>query len=155
LHGAVEGGEGRRLNEEEEGRWVGSLEEAAAVGVAALRCNSSGGRGVPVLEHPLDVVVVLRGEGVLGRLELGAERKGGVWRRWARLICDAVGSGGLVVGGSMRLRGRGSVGPGRGARGWHTHRRRATDAETGKGGGGPVGPRYSPKTAFPSPKNLK
>jgi hypothetical protein len=35
-----------------------------------------------VLEHPLDEVVVLRGGGVLRRLELGAERKGGVVRRW-------------------------------------------------------------------------
>jgi hypothetical protein len=64
-HGGVEGGEGGRLIEEEEGRRVGSLEEGGTVRVEALQPNFSKGRGIPVLEHPLDGVVVLRG-GVLG-----------------------------------------------------------------------------------------
>jgi hypothetical protein len=42
-HGGVEGGEGGRLNEEEEGRRVGLLEEGGAAG--ALQPNSSEGRG--------------------------------------------------------------------------------------------------------------
>jgi hypothetical protein len=44
-HGGVEGGEGGRLNEEEEGRRVGSPEEGGAAGVAALRHNPGKGRG--------------------------------------------------------------------------------------------------------------
>jgi hypothetical protein len=44
-HGGVEGGKGGRLNEEEEGRRVGSLEEGGTAGVAALRPNSGEGRG--------------------------------------------------------------------------------------------------------------
>jgi hypothetical protein len=59
--GRAEGGEGGRLIEEEEGCRVSSPEEGGMVGVAALRPNSYEGRGVPVLEHPLDV-----GRGVKG-----------------------------------------------------------------------------------------
>jgi hypothetical protein len=70
-HGGVEGGEGGRLIEEEEGRRVGSLEEGGTVGVEALQPNFSEGRGIPVLEHPLDGVVVLRGG--------GGARVTGVW----------------------------------------------------------------------------
>jgi hypothetical protein len=36
-HRGVEGGEGSRLNEEEEGHRVGLLEEGGAIGAAALR----------------------------------------------------------------------------------------------------------------------
>jgi hypothetical protein len=60
-HGGVEGGEGGQLKEEEEGCRVSSSEEGGAAGVVALRRNSDLGRGVPVLEHPLDGVGVLRG----------------------------------------------------------------------------------------------
>jgi hypothetical protein len=55
---------------------VGSLEKVGAAMVAALWRNPGEGLGVPVLEHPLDGVMVLRG-GVLRRPELGAEEKGG------------------------------------------------------------------------------
>jgi hypothetical protein len=53
---------------------------------------------------------------VLGRLELGAERKGGVVRRWGgRGASTAVGRHGVVGSGA--------------------HGQRATDAETGEGVG--------------------
>jgi hypothetical protein len=62
-HGGVEGGEGGRLNEEEDGRMVGSQKEGGAAGVVALRHNPGEGKGVSVLEHPLDGIGVLRGDG--------------------------------------------------------------------------------------------
>jgi hypothetical protein len=62
-HGGVEGGEGGQFNEEEEGCRVGLPEEGGTTGVAALWPNSSERRGVPIVEHPLDGVVVLRGWG--------------------------------------------------------------------------------------------
>jgi hypothetical protein len=45
-HGGVEGGEGGRSIEEEEGRRVSSPEEDGTVGVVALRPNSGEGRGL-------------------------------------------------------------------------------------------------------------
>jgi hypothetical protein len=44
-HGGVEGGEGGRSIEEEEGHRVGSPEEDGTTGVVALRPNSGEGRG--------------------------------------------------------------------------------------------------------------
>jgi hypothetical protein len=49
--------------------------------VVALRLNSGEGRGVPVLEHPLDGVVVLTGGGACARVAgvgSGKEKGGGV-----------------------------------------------------------------------------
>jgi hypothetical protein len=80
-HGGVEGGEGGRLNEEEEGRRVGSPEEGGAAGVAALRHNPGKGRGSPCSSTLWTRWWCVRG-GVLRRPELGAERKGGRGGEW-------------------------------------------------------------------------
>jgi hypothetical protein len=80
--------------------------------------------------------------GVLRRLELGAEKKGG-WaqRRRVCFIGDAAGSGGWVTGGATRGRGMGGVGPAqrsggaawpamaRPRRSWAVHARAACDRQ--------------------------
>jgi hypothetical protein len=67
----------------------------------------SKGRGVPVLEHHLDGVMVLRGRGVLRRPEVGAERKWGRGSDGAPFIGDTAGSGGWVAGDATRRQGMG------------------------------------------------
>jgi hypothetical protein len=83
-HGGVEGGEGGRLIEEEEGRRVGSPEDDGTVGVVALQPNSGEGRGLGAQAlsgwgHGV------KDRGVLGRPEFGAQRKGAMRRPWRHL----------------------------------------------------------------------
>jgi hypothetical protein len=76
-HRGVEGGEGGQSIEEEDGRRLSSLEEHVTAGVAALRSNSDEGRGSRCSST--------NWTGVLGRSELGAERKGATGRPWRHL----------------------------------------------------------------------
>jgi hypothetical protein len=73
-HGGVKGGEGGQLNEEEVGRRVGFTGREWCSRGGGSPAKFRRGEGVPVLEHPLDGVVVLRGLG-------GCARAAGVWSR--------------------------------------------------------------------------
>jgi hypothetical protein len=125
--------------------------------VVALRLNSGEGRGVPVLEHPLDGVVVLTGGGVCSSGRSWEWKGKGGWQRVC-FIGDVVGSGGWVTGSTTRWRGVGGVGPewrSSGAawptasrlwRSWAAHARVPHDRRQNRGGRGLTGgPRYSPR----------
>jgi hypothetical protein len=70
-HGGVEGGEGGRLIEEEEGRRVGSPEEGGTTGVVGLRPNSGEGRGSRCLSTHRMGSWCKGGGGLLGRSKFG------------------------------------------------------------------------------------
>jgi hypothetical protein len=92
------------LDEEEERRGAGSPKEGGVARVAALQPNSGDGRGggVPMLEHPLDGVVGLRGGGVARVAKAGSGKERGSAVVTGALYRRHGGEGGRAAGGAMR-----------------------------------------------------